>query len=230
MRSTHACTLVLALFRVACACEAHGKRRIGFQQSVQANSRHTSRLVLRGGADASLKPSRSILGRLISAFRGFVASFFDPVFGGTRAPVTPTRRREGGGGTPKPRAPRRSSTSKSKTVTVNDLKRIEGGAVKAVRTEAEFTRAISSTKLVVVDFWASWCGPCQNIKPKYSAMSDRFKKATFLSVDVDAAKAIAQKYGVSSMPTFVFFRAGREIDRFSGADENRLEQLIVRLT
>lgn len=229
MRLTRTCAWVIALISVACVLEAHGKRRVGLQQGGQVNVRHASYLVLRGGAESSLKPTHSILGRLISAFRSFVASFFDPVFGGTRAPATPTRRQEGSG-TPKPRAPRRSSTTKGKTVTVNDLKQIEGGAVKAVRTEAEFTRAISSAKLVVVDFWASWCGPCQNIKPKYSAMSDRFKKATFLSVDVDAAKAIAQKYGVSSMPTFVFFRAGREIDRFSGADENRLEQLIVRFT
>lgn len=160
--------------------------------------------VPRGGADATtLKPTRSFLGRWLATLRQFLASFFDPAFGGSRAP---TKQQQ-----PPPAASARAAPKarRSKTVTIDDLKKMEGGAVKAVKTEAEFTKFIASPKLVVVDFFATWCGPCQNIKPKYAAMSDRFHKATFLAVDVDANKPIAQKYAVSSMPTFVFFKVRR---------------------
>lgn len=183
---------------------------------------------IRGGAEATkLEPSRSVLGKFVSAIRNFVASFFDPAFGGSRsaspqaAATTVTKKA----------APRSSRSSGSrKTVTVADLKDIEGGQVKPIRNEAEFAKAIATSKLVVVDFWASWCGPCQSMKPKYSAMSDRMsKKAHFLSVDVDKVKPVAQKYSVSSMPTFLFFKSGKELDRFSGADEDRLATLISRL-
>ncbi|KAJ8605538.1 hypothetical protein CTAYLR_000096 [Chrysophaeum taylorii] len=178
--------------------------------------------VVRGGSDA-LKPSRSFVGRFLAAIREFLASFFDPAFGGSKAPTKqpPVKKKT----YPRTTAPRRG-----RTVTVDDLKQLEGGEVKAVRTEEDFARFIRGNKLVVADFWASWCGPCQTMKPKFAALSDRLnRKATFLAVDVDAAKPIAQKYSVSSMPTFVFFKNGKELDRFSGADESRLESLISKL-
>ena len=64
--------------------------------------------------------------------------------------------------------------------------------------------------------------------PKFAKISDRYGGVKFYAVDVDAAKPVAQKHAVSSMPTFVFFQGGKEIDRFSGADENKLSQLIER--
>ena len=106
---------------------------------------------------------------------------------------------------------------------------MEGGRVKPIKTAAEMKRAIASSKLTVVDFWASWCGPCMQIKPKFAKISDRYGGVGFYAVDVDAAKPVSQAHGVSSMPTFVFFKGGKEIERFSGADENKLSQLIERL-
>jgi len=194
--------------------------------------------VPRGGASAlTAGRSRSVVRRWLDAVKAFLASFFDPKFGGATAPAPVAKAASSSSSGP----PQRSSTASSRrvgagaakkrrTVTVEDLKQIEGGTVEAVATPADFSRRIASKKLVVTDFWASWCGPCQQMKPKFAAISDRYaKRATFLAVDVDKAKPIAQKYAVSSMPTFVFFKDGKELDRFSGADEQKLETAIARL-
>lgn len=168
-------------------------------------------VVVRGGA---LKPTKSWFGRAVAAVRGFFASFFDPSFGGAS--------------TPQKQPKKASRRPVSRTVSLDDLKKIESGAVKPIATESDFTKAIQGRRLVVADFWAAWCGPCQQIKPKFAKLSENFKKTDFVSVDVDNAKSIAAKYSVSSMPTFVFFKKGKELDRFSGADEAKLEQLITK--
>mmetsp|Transcript_19706 Transcript_19706/g.58636 ORF Transcript_19706/g.58636 Transcript_19706/m.58636 type:complete len:247 (+) Transcript_19706:2362-3102(+) len=184
-----------------------------------------SALAVRGGGEAkALSPERSGLGALLAAIRAFIASFFDPAFGGDygvkAAPAAPSA------AAPKPAA--RARTGGSRTITVDDLKQMEGGRVVAVKTDAELSRSVASSKLSVVDFWASWCGPCVQMKPKFAKISDRYRGVGFYAVDVDAAKAVSQKHQVSSMPTFVFFKGGKELDRFSGADENKLATLIER--
>ena len=189
---------------------------------------------LRGGAEAkALKPNRSALGKFLSTLRAFIGSFFDPAFGGAYAKSAPPEERVVSPKAAKAAAGTRSPAVRAKgglrTITVDDLKQMEGGSVTAVKTDAELSRFVAASKLSVVDFWASWCGPCMQMKPKFAKISDRFgKAANFYAVDVDAAKPVSQKHQVSSMPTFVFFKNGKEIDRFSGADEAKLEQLIER--
>mmetsp|Transcript_33310 Transcript_33310/g.106345 ORF Transcript_33310/g.106345 Transcript_33310/m.106345 type:complete len:215 (-) Transcript_33310:105-749(-) len=192
-----------------------------------APSRRRALVVLRGGGEAVVEPGkRSLVRRWLDALRAFLGSFFDPSFGGVEAPppVAPAA-------APKAKAMlSKGAPRRAKKVTVADLQSIEGGTVQSVGTEADFARKIASQKLTCVDFWATWCGPCQQMKPKFAAISDKHaKRAAFLAVDVDKAKPIAQKYAVSSMPTFVFFKGGKEVSRFSGADESKLEATIARL-
>ena len=170
---------------------------------------------------------RWVVRRWMDAVVAFLASFFDPSFGGeSAAPVMSAPATKAA----KAKLVSKGASRRAKKVTVEDLKNLQGGTVQSVATDADFSKKIASKKLVVCDFWATWCGPCQTMKLKFAAISDRHaKRASFLAVDVDKAKPIAQKYAVSSMPTFVFFRDGKEIDRFSGADENRLEEIISRL-
>ena len=101
-----------------------------------------------------------------------------------------------------------------------------------VEAKAEFDKVLSSARskqLVVVDFAATWCGPCQQIAPKYEAMAAQFQQAKFVKVDVDICKELSQSYGVSSMPTFKMIRGGKVVDEMNGADENALKEKIQGL-
>ncbi|NP_001088487.1 thioredoxin L homeolog [Xenopus laevis] len=84
-------------------------------------------------------------------------------------------------------------------------------------------------KLVVIDFTAVWCGPCQRIAPDFEKLSTENPDIVLFKVDVDNASDVAQLCGVRSMPTFVFYKSGKEVERFSGADISKLKSTISRL-
>ncbi len=102
-------------------------------------------------------------------------------------------------------------------------------AVKHVASAAEMRKLIAIPTLSVVDFFATWCGPCKAIAPQVHDIAMRNPNINFLSVDVDKVGEAAQDYNIRAMPTFAFFRAGQEVERFEGADVRRLEDAIRRL-
>ncbi|CAN9509296.1 unnamed protein product [Ophioblennius macclurei] len=83
-------------------------------------------------------------------------------------------------------------------------------------------------KLVVVDFTATWCGPCKQIAPKFAEMADDPENANvvFIKVDVDEAEDVSSHCGISCMPTFHFYKNQQKVDEFSGAN---VAQLIEKL-
>lgn len=83
--------------------------------------------------------------------------------------------------------------------------------------------------LVVVDFFATWCGPCKMISPKLEELAKDFKNITILKVDVDECEDLAMEYEVSAMPTFVFIKKGQKVDSFAGANFEKLKDTIVNL-
>lgn len=103
-------------------------------------------------------------------------------------------------------------------------------AVKAINDEGHFQAELSAAgaNLVVVDFTATWCGPCRNIAPLFEQLPAKYPKAVFLKVDVDKCSETASSQGVSAMPTFIFYRARTKIDRMQGADINALEAKIQK--
>jgi len=106
------------------------------------------------------------------------------------------------------------------------------GSVHSVHSKAEFDKLVNSARskqLVVVDFAASWCGPCQQIAPKFEAMASALPHVRFLKVDVDECKDLQQQYGVKSMPTFKMLKGGKEVDEMKGADEGALREKIESL-
>ncbi|KAI8804269.1 thioredoxin-like protein [Cladochytrium replicatum] len=98
-----------------------------------------------------------------------------------------------------------------------------------VSSKTEYDRHISGSKPVVIDFFAEWCGPCKMVAPRYESLSQRFPGVTFLKVDVDKSPDIAQKEGVTAMPTFVFYSGGKHVESVRGADINKVERVVTQL-
>jgi thioredoxin 1 len=86
---------------------------------------------------------------------------------------------------------------------------------------------IPSTGKVVIDFFATWCGPCKRIAPVYVELSEKFPSITFLKCDVDEAEEVSSFYGVQSLPTFLLINNGSIIKTVEGANINELLDSLV---
>ena len=81
---------------------------------------------------------------------------------------------------------------------------------------------------IVVDFWASWCGPCQNMAPVFTKVAQLSPSLLFAKVNTEQVQKIAAEAGIRSLPTLVFFNQGQEIDRVSGGlNEPQMKQWIM---
>lgn len=87
--------------------------------------------------------------------------------------------------------------------------------MKIVNTQ-EFNELMNE-KAVLVDFFATWCGPCKMLSPVLEDVAEKMKdKVTIVKVDVDRSPDLAAKFGVMSVPTMIMFKNGRQVDAFSG--------------
>ncbi|MDR7131142.1 thioredoxin 1 [Algoriphagus sp. 4150] len=85
-------------------------------------------------------------------------------------------------------------------------------------TDANFEEIIKSEQPILVDFWAEWCGPCKMIGPLVEELAGDYDgKAVVGKVDVDANPAVAQAFGIRSIPTLLFFKGGEIVDKQVGA-------------
>lgn len=98
--------------------------------------------------------------------------------------------------------------------------------VRIINGEQEFNEAINSKQLVVVDYTATWCGPCRGIAPKYEELSYQYTDVVFLKVDADQNQDIIASQGIRAFPTFHFFINGLKIDEMRGANSTELENKI----
>lgn len=82
--------------------------------------------------------------------------------------------------------------------------------------QTNFDQTVSGG-LVLVDFWAEWCGPCKSMHPIFDRMSKKYRHVKFARVNVDRCQDIAMRFAVQSIPTFIMFKNGQMVDRMVGA-------------
>jgi thioredoxin 1 len=97
-------------------------------------------------------------------------------------------------------------------------------------TALDFERTVTDNDIVLVDFWASWCGPCRSFAPTYEAVSEENQDVVFGKVDTEAEQLLAGQFGIRSIPTLMAFREGIMVFNQAGAlpkaaVEDLLEQL-----
>lgn len=95
---------------------------------------------------------------------------------------------------------------------------------------SNFQATVEANALTVVDFWAVWCGPCKMVAPAFEAAAATFDgSVAFAKVNVDDAGAVAQQFGIMSIPTMVVLKDGKEVDRSVGVlSQSALEALVKK--
>ena len=90
-------------------------------------------------------------------------------------------------------------------------------------TDSDFDSTLKDSELpVLVDFSATWCQPCKTLAPTIDAVADEYDgKIRVFKVDIDKAQNAAANFGILGVPTCVFLKEGREVDRFSGVQDLR---------
>ena len=87
-----------------------------------------------------------------------------------------------------------------------------------IATNTNFSELLQDGKLVIVDFWATWCGPCRMLSPLLDEVEEEMgDKVTVVKVNVDDADEVAMQYRIMNIPTLLFFKNGQIVDKTVGA-------------
>ena len=100
--------------------------------------------------------------------------------------------------------------------------------VKIINNNEFINEVENKDGLVVVDFFATWCGPCKMLSPIYEALGNEMvEKANFLKVDIDQSIELAQKFEVSTVPTMIIFKDGKPVETLIGfMPKNKIEMQV----
>jgi len=97
-------------------------------------------------------------------------------------------------------------------------------------TEPEFAEIIENNELIILDFWAEWCGPCKAYGPVYERVSEEFSNVVFGKIDTETEQALAGYFNVKSIPTTIAFKEGIGVLSQPGAlPEEALKDLVTQL-
>lgn len=100
--------------------------------------------------------------------------------------------------------------------------------VKQIKTLSELDAILkeAGSKLVIIDFFATWCGPCRMIAPYIEELADTHKDVVFLKVDVDEADEVASKYAINVMPTFIYLKNGQKVTEVTGSSQEKVKEAL----
>mmetsp|Transcript_12428 Transcript_12428/g.15555 ORF Transcript_12428/g.15555 Transcript_12428/m.15555 type:complete len:158 (-) Transcript_12428:224-697(-) len=122
------------------------------------------------------------------------------------------------------------STDRRFGITSDAILNLRGGDVLEPKTSDELSTILAENSVVVIDFSATWCGPCKMIAPFYEELSNAFPGLAFVKIDVDESADIAASYGVSAMPTFIFLKDGEVVDKIMGANPQKLKEFCEEMS
>ena len=124
----------------------------------------------------------------------------------------------------------KDNTVPSKNISSDKYELDMTSKVVHIETEEEYNMIFKKlpNKLIIVDFSATWCGPCRSIEPKYNELSKKYPKSIFLHVDIDKLENMPIVQDISNVLTFKLFKNGDVVGKMSGANVTRLEELIKK--
>ncbi|CAI7636370.1 hypothetical protein N7533_013701 [Penicillium manginii] len=105
-------------------------------------------------------------------------------------------------------------------------------SVVTISSPEQFGSLLNSSRIVIADFYADWCGPCKAIAPVYDSLArqlSRPNQITFTKINGDEQKELAQTYSVRAYPTFIVFENGRKTQTVAGANPQKLNEVIQKL-
>uniref|UniRef100_A0A6C0LQT1 Thioredoxin domain-containing protein n=1 Tax=viral metagenome TaxID=1070528 RepID=A0A6C0LQT1_9ZZZZ len=113
--------------------------------------------------------------------------------------------------------------------------------IKEIKTIDDFLDTIKSTKkdyngklekcsVIVIDFFATWCGPCEMIAPKFDKLSEKYKTVGFYKINIDDMdiQEVVNSNNISSLPTFCLFKYGSCVAKIMGTDIEKIEKQIIQ--
>ena len=103
--------------------------------------------------------------------------------------------------------------------------------MKTINNTQEFDQIIAQGNIVIVDFYADWCGPCQTLLPTLESLSKDFEgRADVVKVNVDKQHELASRFGIRSIPALIYFQNQKVVDRTAGVQTRaELEKRIIAM-
>ncbi|PHU02697.1 Thioredoxin H2 [Capsicum chinense] len=98
----------------------------------------------------------------------------------------------------------------------------------STKWKLHFDSLKDANKLVIIDFTATWCGPCKYMDPVIIDFAAKYTDVEFVKIDVDELVDVAQEYEVQAMPTFVLIKKGKVVDKIVGADKDGIQKKIEK--
>ena len=89
-----------------------------------------------------------------------------------------------------------------------------------------YEKLIKDNKIVFIDFYAQWCGPCKRISPYIEELSEIFDNVKFIKIDVEQMEELSISFKIEAMPTFVILKNGKEETRIVGCDKDKFKKML----